>query len=164
MGRLEAPPALLTALEAQDAIARLDKLARRGKLPGFAVHPDSNRFEVAVFGEPFDRRLVGQVRADADGQQRRVEFTLQLKPKAPVIGAVVVALTVWPGVLLTDSLIPGRWGWWPTWWWYIPLVVVPLPFMLPKMWRKSEGIALEHLGEQHERIRSALDATVAAGE
>jgi len=156
-GRLSPPPAIETRLDASEAIQRLDRLAVKGRLPGFARYPDSNRFEVALFGEPFDRALVGEIH-DHGGQNRAVEFSVRLKSRAPAIFIIAIVFTIWPGVVLTDSLIPGAWGWWPTWWWYLPLVIAPLPFIVPKMWKKSEASARDHLCEQYQRIREALEA------
>jgi hypothetical protein len=155
---LHAPPAIRMRLSADEAIKRLDRLAVKGRLPGFATYPESSRFEVVLFGEPFDRALVGTIHNSADSAQHTIDFTLRVKSRVPIIFAITIVLTIWPGVVLTDSLIPGAWGWWPTWWWYLPLVILPLPFMLPRMWKKSEAGAADHLREQYERIREALDA------
>lgn len=63
-------------------------------------------------------------------------------------------------MLLTDALIPGAWGWWPTWTWYLPLTILPLPFILPRIWAKSGHAARQHADEQIARIAAALEAEV----
>lgn len=91
---------------------------------------------------------------------RDITFTLRTRRRLPTIFFVIVALTIWPGVLLTDALIPGAWGWWPTWTWYLPLTILPLPFFIPRLWKKSRLGARTHADEQIARIAAALDADI----
>lgn len=135
-------------------LASLDKLARRGRLPGFEQIDDQS-FKVALFGEPFDRDLIGEIR-DRDGSVE-IAFRSRLRMKIPLIFIVTVVVSIWPGVELMDALIPASWGWIDTWIWYLPLVIGPLPFVMPPMWRKSSRAAADHLGEQLERIANATN-------
>lgn len=81
-----------------------------------------------------------------------------MRLKAPLILAISVIVSIWPGVELMDALIPASWGWIDTWKWYMPLVIVPLPIFLPLMWRKSNRAAEDHLAEQLERIAAGVNA------
>jgi len=148
-------PALTTPLTPADMIAALDRLARRGKLPGFDPRPDHG-FTVSLFGEPFDMDLIAE--AAPAGPGARLTFRTRVRGKAPAVLAGAIAVSIWPGLPLMDAVIPAAWGWWPTWWWYLPLVVGPLPFVLPGMFRKSRAAATDHLHEQLARIASAITA------
>ncbi|RMH30565.1 MAG: hypothetical protein D6693_00155, partial [Planctomycetota bacterium] len=85
------------------------------------------------------------------------------RAKTPALFAAVLAGSLWPGLPLLDAMIPAAWGWWPTWWWYVPLVIGPVPLVLPRMIRRSRGAATDHLREQLARIAGALDAELDRG-
>jgi len=143
-------PVVKTALPADAVLEKLDRAARRGTLPGF--EPEPGGFRVAVFGQPFDRDLRGRVTPAGDGCE--ISFSPVLRAKAPVVLLVSVLISVWPGVALVDTMIPARWGWWATWTWYLPLVIVPTVLMLPGMWKKSERAAAAHAREQIQAVAS----------
>jgi len=151
---------LRTPLAPREVVGRLDSLARRGELPGFrtlASGPGGRlRFAVSLFGEPFDRLLVGEVEAVEQGSVVRLRATLQRRSPAVLVGAT--ALSLWPGVPMLDKMIPPSWGWWPTWWWAAPLVLVPTLGLAPMVWRRSERACEEHAREQLSRIAKALEA------
>lgn len=153
---LEALPVVRTALDHDQILARLEALARRGKLPGWRARPPDGLFEVACFGEPFDRRLVATAAAAGPGTE--LGFRAPLLLKTPLIMGVVTALTIWPGEWLTHSMLTTYFSWYTisTWWWYIPLTVVPLVWMVPRMVRKSEAVCRQSAGEQIAAIESAL--------
>lgn len=151
---------LRTPLAPREVVGRLDSLARRGKLPGFrslAAGPDGRlRFAVSLFGEPFDRLLVGSVEPVGEGSRIDWRARVRLKTPAALLGGTLVSL--WPGVPMLDKMIPPSWGWWPTWWWAAPLIVVPTAAAAPWLWRRSERACEEHAREQLSRIAQALDA------
>ncbi len=64
-----------------------------------------------------------------------LRFDARIKPLIPLIFAVVLAASVWPGVVLTESMIasffPTSTAWRYTWWWYMPLT---LPFAPWAFW------------------------------
>ena len=60
-----------------------------------------------------------------------------------------------------DILTPA--SWWPTWTWYLPLVIVPTVLMAPGMWKKSERAAAEHAREQITTIAKRVEGEVVAG-
>jgi len=142
---------LLCDLTRSEILTRAETLSRRGKLPGFARTPGG--FVATAFGEPFDFAL------HADVSNGRVRFGTSAKRLLPAIGLVVTALTVWPGVWLTDSLLrtyfPGYD--YATWMWYLPLTIVPLPWAIRGLWRKSKAAAGASAHELIERLRAAMD-------
>jgi len=155
---LDALPEVRAALEPRAIVARLDTLARRGKLAGFAPSQQNGvLFEAACFGEPFDRVL--EARAAGEGDRTVLKFSARLLPRIPAIFAVVTALTIWPGVWLTDSMLTTYFSWYkiPTWWWYMPLTIIPMFWMVPKMIRKSERSCRESAARQIAAIDAALN-------
>ncbi len=192
-GRTEQPgdvaaalPTIATALTAEQVVATLDAVARRGKLPGFAAGagalggppvsggPGGPRvlFVVDAFSTPFDGRLRARVVPDGtDGQDVRptkagievvperptsmardvgttgsagatLAFDVRLKPLWPTVFVVAMVLAIWPGVLLTESLLASLfphtpWTWAYTWWWYMPLSIVGCPWAIWDVIRRS---------------------------
>lgn len=149
------PPTLRSGLSAAEVLDRLDRLSRRGRLPGYHATP-SGGFKVALFAEPIDRELIATIEPDAAGVV--IRFRARMKRRMPAAFAATIVVSIWPGVHLVDSLIPASWGWWPTWTWYMPLVILPIPATVPGMLGKSRRRAEEHLAEQVERIAGAIDA------
>jgi hypothetical protein len=51
----------------------------------------------------------------------------------------VLLATIWPGAYFMDQLMPGEWGWISTkvYWWYLPITVVPIPWVWRGLMRKS---------------------------
>ncbi len=133
-------------------------LSRRGKLPGYEPGTDGAAFAFTAFGAPMDYRVVAVARAEGAGT--RVTFHAKMRPKLPVAFGVVTALSIWPGAPITDSLIRSYflsydYPQWVTWAWYLPLTVVPLPFMLVRMLRNSRAAAFEHCTETIDILRAA---------
>lgn len=154
-------PRLRTGRSREEVIATLDRAARQGKLPGFETEPPGD-FRVAAFGSPFDRELVAEVSEREGGSE--IRFSPRLLRKAPAVLIASVVVSIWPGVEFVDALIPASWGWWPTWTWYLPLVIVPTALMIPGLWRKSEDASAAHAREQIEKIGNRLGAeTLPAG-
>jgi len=153
---LDALPDVRTSLDPTAILSRLDALARRGKLAGFTPGHGDALFEAACFGEPFDRVLLARAAREDGGTVLR--FSTRLRRRVPAIFVAVTILTIWPGVWLTDSMLTTYFSWYtiPTWWWYIPLTVVPLFWMVPRMIRKSEGVCRESAAHQIAMIRESL--------
>lgn len=140
---------------------RLSQASRRGKLPGFHPGPGEQEFRVRLMGEPFDRELRG--RADAgEGAGSAVTLNERVMLLWPVVAGVLCVVAIWPGVWLTDSMLETYWPWFTarveTWWWYMPLTVIPLPFALRSMWRKSQKSSDEQREKAIRAIREALSA------
>lgn len=142
-------PAVRTALSGPELLRKLDALARRGKLAGYEPGKGAGetRFSAAAFGAPFDGRLEGRL---AGG---RVVFAARIKPLWPWVFAVVMVLSVWPGVLLAESLVASYFGataasW--TWWWYMPLTAPTTPWAI--WWSVKRSRALIH-DDAHRVVR-----------
>ncbi len=145
---------------APDAITdRVRALSRRGKLPGFMPQTPDGLFVFSAFGAPLD--YVVTARAEREAAVTILTFLGRMQPRLPLIMAIVTVLSIWPGEPITDSLIrsyfqsytfPG----WVTWAWYLPLTVVPLPFMLIRMCKNSARSAYAHAIESIAIIEEAL--------
>lgn len=156
-----------TPLAPEEVVARLDALARRGKLPGFARGRGEDLFEVAAFGHTYDYRLVA--RGDREESGTRLEFRLVATRRVQVIYAAVIAFTVWPGVWFTDRMIQMWFGGYygvenehsmlVTCLWYLPLTVLPVPFFWRKMVRNSRAAAEASAVEMLTRMRGELGAS-----
>ncbi|MCK6476438.1 MAG: hypothetical protein L6Q35_06370 [Phycisphaerales bacterium] len=154
-------PVLTTAKTPDEVVAIVRALAQQGKAPGFEVRPGG--FHLRAFGDPFDHRL----EATVEGRHgSRISLAMRLVPKLPLIFLVVAILTVQPGMWLTDSMLKTYSTWYAshvqTWWWYVPLVILPMPFMGWRMWKKSKVAAADHARELVERLAASLGATVHA--
>lgn len=136
-------PNVRTTLSSDEILRKLDAAARRGKLAGFTPgsaasgEPGRPLFTVRDVGAPFDGEVVA---THATGE---LAFHTRLFPRLPTIFAIVLIVSVWPGVVLMESLmnvyVPSLGKY--TWWWYIPLTVVSgVPAMLGAM--KKSRLAL----------------------
>jgi hypothetical protein len=84
-----------------------------------------------------------------------VEFSVAIKPLLPWVFAVMLVLSVWPGVLLAESLMTTYFGravgsW--TWWWYLPLTAPTTPWAI--WWSVRRSRALIH--DDAHRVIAAL--------
>ena len=155
-------PRLTTALTPDEVIARLRKRSQQGKLPGFE-HRGGHVFRVLAFGQPYDKELIGSVAQRPDRERgSSVRFSSRLLRKLPIIVGLVMALSIWPGVWLTHSLLityfesyPQKM--WITCAWYIPLCVIALP-ALWKQFRRSVAEADRHALETADAIARVIDA------
>jgi hypothetical protein len=148
-----------TALGRDEVVARLTALSKKGKLAGFErdAVPGNADAAFAAHGNPFDGQVL--VRA-GDGS---VHFDLHMPRKWTVILGVVLVLTVWPGLPITDGFLQN-FDWYArltagrldTWMWYLPLTVIPAPFMLRSTARKSRVSAAEHARETVERVAESI--------
>ena len=162
-------PVLRTDLNDAAIRDRLMKLAKQGEFPGYDPKPDDGVFLADAQGTPFDYDLIGRTSTGAAGRVLTME--MRLRRKLPVVFLIVLVFTIWPGLPVTDSLLVTyfRWyerlvdGWFSTWMWYLPLTVLPAPWMWKGWMDKSRSSATEHAHLQAERIRGALGAAVVEG-
>ena len=152
-----------TPIAPDEVVARLDKAARRGDMPGLREGASRRTFRLRIFGELFDRELIGEARpAPSSPSESEIVFRVRLLPLMPTVAIVTLVFVIWPGVWLTDSMLstyfPGFTRAVPTWWWYIPVTVIPLPWAIRAAWRKSCATADEEIVRAAERVRTALDA------
>jgi len=152
-------PSIATDLESSEIAKRAQRQSERGKLPGFIASSPLGMFEANAFGNPFDYRLIA---THAPG---KLSFVVKIKNKMPAIFWLVMAFTIWPGVLFTDSLLNTWFGWYPnqtwiTYAWYIPLTVLPLPWLHKAVMARTRLAALIHAHEQIHAIAKTLGGEV----
>lgn len=155
-------PDVITKLSPPGVLARLDRASRRGKLPGFTGEHREGLCAVAAFGEPFDRLMIIKAEQNDDGRTR-LRFSLKLDLRIPALLLGLLAITVWPGEPLTDSLLKtyftwySDWtlGWFRTWMWYLPLTIPAIP--LTWRWAMKKSNETTHQSA-HEMVRKVADA------
>ncbi len=167
-------PAIEALLSPDEIVARLDKASRRGRMPGFRARPKDALFQTDAWGTPFDFDLFASAEG-AEGRTRLV-FEVRLRQRLPRVYALMLVLTVWPGAPLTDSLLRmwfdwyhhltqieffrlGSWEWF-TYAWYIPVCVLPLPFMWKGWMRRSRATARVSALEMIAKIAGELGVPV----
>lgn len=165
LGPLPPLPTLRTALDASAILSKLDALARRGKLAGFEPAPAGagHAFSLEAPGAPFDHSL--RVSAATRDGQTTLTARLVMLPRLPAIFAVLLVFSIWPGVWLTHSMLRAYFSFytypeWVTWAWYIPLTVLPLPWALAKMVRRSREAAYASALESAEILATTLGARI----
>lgn len=150
-------PEVETSLTSAEVIERLRTASKRGRLPGFESPVQGGDFRVAAHGTPFDGVVLGRTEAG------RVRFEVRRLWMWPVVFAVLLVVSVWPGVYFVDKLIPGEWGWIPTWWWYVPLTALPAPFAWRIAMRRSAASIATSAREGVSKIAAELGGKVAGG-
>lgn len=149
---------MTTPLGNEEVVARLEAMSKRGKLAGFTRGgAEGASASFAAHGTPFEGRVLVRPGAGSVG------FDLWMPKKPALVFGVVLALTVWPGLPLSDSFLQGMvWyerltsGWFHTWMWYLPLTILPAPFTLRTAMRKSRATAMEHAKETVARVAGVL--------
>jgi hypothetical protein len=154
-------PELRTPCTPEEILRRLDLAARRGRMAGFQPEQAPALFSVEAFASPFEHKLIAT--PTREGDETRLAFRIAVLPKLPTIYAIVIAVTIWPGVWLTHSMLVTWFDWyfrdeWKTWAWYLPLTVIPLPWTLRKLWKKSRSEAHADALAQIGKIGQELDA------
>ncbi len=162
-------PSVRCPLSPTDAAQRLEQAARRGQLPGL-VTADEDRFEITDFGHPFESRLLGRLTALAESSEPGCDatFSLEMKRRTFWIFVLIWALTIWPGVWITHSMLrvyfpsygSGGGFWYPTWLWYLPLTVPFAPLSVRGAVRKSKASADKEARELIAKVAAALGGTV----
>lgn len=144
----------------EDAVGVMRSMSKRGKLAGFE-HKGGGDVAVAAHGTPFDSELRLLVKDDGVGST--VRGGVVLKPMMPALFALILIVTVYPGLPLTDSFL-RIFPWYEnlmgssveTWMWYVPLTVIPAPFAWRGAIKKSKMSAHAHATETFARICAAL--------
>lgn len=140
--RSEPLPGLETSLGEAEIRARLDAASRKGRLPGYHNHGDPGGvlFSVSAFGNPFDGVLLARVE-HAEGAPTRLRFEARMCRGLPLLFVAALVTTVWPGVYFMDQLMiqvaPGWREALPTWWWYLPLTILSLPWAAWSVFRRA---------------------------
>lgn len=153
-------PRVRTRFAPDEIVARLDAAARKGRLPGF--RPTSSRalFEVREIGHPFQAELLAHAsRLDSEARTE-LAFELRIRPLLPFIFALMLALSIWPGIYVVDSMLRQYFSWYtiPTWWWYLPLTVPTSPWAFWSALKKSRAAARAEAAELINKISAELHA------
>ncbi|QQS08529.1 MAG: hypothetical protein IPK69_11130 [Phycisphaerales bacterium] len=157
-------PTITTRLAATQIVARAEALAKKGKLPGFEASPGAPAgevFQTKLFAGRLNATMIARITENAE--PREVSFSI-IHPKRPaMIIALVTILSIWPGMWITDSMIrtyiPSySVSMWITAAWYLPLFVLPVPWVWRKMSNAAEPAAREHAVEQIESLRAVLNS------
>ncbi|MEZ6243038.1 MAG: hypothetical protein R3B57_08345 [Phycisphaerales bacterium] len=152
-----------TEKSAAEVVASLERMSKRGELPGFDKDEARGLFSVEAAGNPFDRRLVAHAK-ERDGLTI-LEWELVTPRKWPIIIAAVLVVTVWPGLPITHSLLvnyfPGWYGglvsgWFKTWMWYLPLTILPIPWAWRSTMKKMRATTLISAREAVAKIAGAV--------
>lgn len=158
-------PQLHTSLGVDAILERLRTASKRGRLAGFSAPARAvplADFQVNAFGTPFEADLIGRLHSDAPSTgPSTIRFELHQRRLGFWLFAAGLILSVWPGVLIVDSMIPGEWGWPTTWWWYVPLTALPIPWALRAVRRKSLQTTTASANEMIEKVRAEVDGTIA---
>lgn len=144
--------------------------ARRGKLAEFREQDTGKNqgdFSIEAAANPFDHQLIGTF--DSNGGSTTIKLRLERLKMMPMVFALVLIVTVWPGVWLTDSMLVTYFGWysrwtqsmpWLTYAWYLPLSVLPLPWVWRGIVLKSRAEAMESAKEMVEAVVQTVDGTL----
>lgn len=148
-----------TPLGSREVVEKLRAMSQRGKLPGFEAKGDD--FLALAYGWVYDFDLLGTCRPTDTGT--RVGFALQVKRKVPWIVAAVLVLSVFPGVWITDSMLVTYFDWyprefWKTCAWYLPLSIIPVPWIWKTAMHRSRAAAEESARELIGKIAAELGA------
>jgi len=157
---LAIPNPLTVPYATPEIVNALDAAARRGKLAGFEPGAPGTAylFRAEAFGTPFEGWLLAHATLTpttaGGGPSTTLTYSRRLKPLWPWTFALVLLLSVWPGVLLTESLLAAMlpnwsWLWKTTWYWYLPLSTLG-------------GIAAMHQALKRSRLTIAASAHEAA--
>ncbi|HYE60578.1 MAG TPA: hypothetical protein VD997_01160 [Phycisphaerales bacterium] len=155
-------PTLETPYTPDEILRRLDTAARRGRMAGFQPEKPPALFSVEAFAAPFEHKLLATA---SPGASTRLTFRTVVLHKVLWIYAAVIVFSIWPGTWLTHSMLVSWFpSWypveeWKTWAWYLPLLILPLLWLLPKQWKKSRADAHADALAQIGKLARELDAT-----
>lgn len=127
-------PDLTVELSPTGILTRLEEAARRGRLAGFEAGEKGVLFKTCAFSSPFEGELLAHAES-TDSGGTRLRFSTRMKKKLLYVFVVVLLVSIWPGMPITESvlasLVPSwRWLWATTVWWYLPLSVIGAPWSL----------------------------------
>jgi hypothetical protein len=154
-------PIVRTDLPTSEVMDRVRTASKRGRLPGFR-EIDGASFAVLAFGVPFDRELV--IRVEASGGRTVLSACPVLLKRNPVLFAAVLIFTIWPGVAITKSMIPWEPFGIPFEAWYLPLTIIPTPFVWMGLMRKASRTTLASAIEAMSQIAGEVSGVVAGPE
>ncbi len=149
---------IATNQSADEVLRILQNMSKKGKLAGFAAQGPHGYIAVAAHGTPFDSKLLIHHEGD------ELRFDLQLIKMFPSIFFALLIITIWPGLPLTDGFM-SSFQWYEklvastgikTWYWYLPLTILPAPFAWKSSIKKSKASAIMSAQETIENIKPKL--------
>lgn len=152
---------IVTQLGEHKITEKLRAMSQRGKLPGFEA--GQGGFLALAYGWIYDFDLVAKY-GGSDGTTR-IGFDLLVKKKMPWVVAILLTVSIWPGVWITDSMLSIYFGWyprefWKTCVWYLPLTIIPIPWVWKAAMGRSRTEAEISARELIERIAVELGGVV----
>jgi hypothetical protein len=80
----------------------------------------------------------------------------------PILYALLLGVSIWPGIWLTDSMLRAYFSWYriPTWWWYLPLTVPTSPWAMWVAVKKSRATGNAAGLELIQKIAAAVNGEV----
>ncbi len=155
--------ALPAGTSAEAAIDVLERRSRRGRLPGFQ-RTGTSACTFAAHGSIYDRTVLVSPAPPREDGSHRLAFAARLDRKFPVIVIAALVLALFPGVVLTHSLLDVYFGWYSIgfWWtfaWYVPLTLLAVP-VLWKQFKASELASRAHAEQTITTIADQLDARI----
>lgn len=151
-------PTIQTDLQGEAIKEKLASMSKKGKLPGFDGSSTNGLASVAAHGTPFDSMLI------IDHRDGALSFELKLLQQMPTVFIILLIITIWPGLPLTDGFL-SSFQWYErfeantgvkTWYWYMPLTIFPAPFAIIGSLKKSKHSAQQSALETIEKIQSQL--------
>ena len=155
-------PSVVAPVSVEQVGTLVEAAARRGDLPGLQS-VSTGRFEVSDFGQPFETRLFGNARVEpGEPGTVRITFEPRMKSRGVWIFLGLMAATVWPGVVLTDSMIRTYFTSYsiPTWWWYVPLTAPFVPLSVRSAVQRSGRTGSREAAALVEKIARAVGGRV----
>ncbi len=157
----ETLPEIQTSMDSSSVGNTLRKMSKRGKLAGYQAGDVDGSAIADAHGTPFDSDLL--IAWASQGDATQVRFDITMRRKMPIVFALILVVTIWPGLPLTDSFMQS-FGWYErlmgdsieTWMWYLPMTVLPAPFAWRSAIKKSKVSAHQHALETIEKIRTTL--------
>lgn len=149
--------AISVAMDRVTVVRRMRALSQRGKLPGFEETADG--FLALAYGWVFDYDLRYAVVEGPGGST--LTPSLVRKRRMPAIVIALLVFSIWPGVWITDSMLATYFSWyprefWKTCVWYLPLTVLPMPWVWKTATGRSRLLAEESARELAERVAAEL--------
>lgn len=155
-------PEVVTPLEKDQIISRLEAASKRGKLAGWQspsrrTPPAGAAFALKDFGHPFESILLARASAEPQGGTR-LAFSIKLQRTLPIVYWAVMVASVWPGCWLTDSMLRTYFTGYDynTYLWYLPLTAPFVPWTMWSLHRKSSRSAREEARDLIRKVESAL--------
>jgi hypothetical protein len=142
-------------------VQKLEEAAKRGRLAGFERGTGDVLFTTSAFSAPFDGELEAHAVNNGEGIQLR--FSTRMKRKLLWVFVVVLILSIWPGLPITESLLASMFPFWPwlwksTIWWYLPLSIIGSPWAVWSAVKKSQAGITVSAVEMVGKIQKELGA------